>query len=233
MICGGAEAAITPMGVGGFAAMRALSTRNDDPEHASRPFDADRDGFVIGEGAGVLILEELEHARARGAKIYAEVVGYGMSSDAFHITQPSEDGDGAARVMTNAIKDAGVEANDVDYINAHGTSTYYNDKLETMAIKRVFGDSAYSIPVSSTKSMMGHLLGAAGGVEAGLIALALRDQIVPPTANYEKPDPECDLDYVPNTARRMPLKHALSNSFGFGGTNAALLMRRYDEGDEK
>jgi 3-oxoacyl-[acyl-carrier-protein] synthase II len=233
MICGGAEAAITPMGVGGFAAMRALSTRNDDPEHASRPFDADRDGFVIGEGAGVLILEELEHARARGAKIYAEMVGYGMSSDAFHITQPSEDGDGAVRVMRNAIKDAGLETNDIDYINAHGTSTYYNDKLETLAIKRVFGDSAYSIPVSSTKSMMGHLLGAAGGVEAGLIALALRDQIVPPTANYEKPDPECDLNYVPNTARRVPLKHALSNSFGFGGTNAALLMRRYDEGDEK
>jgi len=233
MICGGAEAAITPMGVGGFAAMRALSTRNNDPEHASRPFDADRDGFVIGEGAGVLILEELEHARARGAKIYAEMVGYGMSSDAFHITQPSEDGDGAVRVMTNAIKDAGVETNDIDYINAHGTSTYYNDKLETLAIKRVFGDSAYSIPVSSTKSMMGHLLGAAGGVEAGLIALALRDQIVPPTENYEKPDPECDLNYVPNTARRVPLKHALSNSFGFGGTNAALLMRRYDEGDEK
>ena len=228
MICGGAEAAITPMGVGGFAAMRALSTRNNDPEHSSRPFDADRDGFVIGEGAGVLLLEELEHARARGAKIYAEVVGYGMSSDAFHITQPSEDGDGAVRVMTNAIKDAGVQTQEIGYINAHGTSTYYNDKLETMAIKRVFGDSAYSIPVSSTKSMMGHLLGAAGGVEAGVIALALRDQVVPPTANYEKPDPECDLDYVPKTARRAQMKYALSNSFGFGGTNAALLMKRYD-----
>lgn len=228
MLCGGAEAAITPMGVGGFAAMRALSTRNDDPEHASRPFDAGRDGFVIGEGSGVLLLEELERARGRGAKIYAEMVGYGMSSDAFHITQPSENGDGAVRVMANAIKDAGVQPQDVDYINAHGTSTHYNDKLETMAIKKVFGDSAYSIPVSSTKSMMGHLLGAAGGVEAGIIALALHDQIVPPTANYEKPDPDCDLDYVPNGARRRAMRYALSNSFGFGGTNAALLMKRYD-----
>jgi 3-oxoacyl-[acyl-carrier-protein] synthase II len=233
MICGGAEAAITPMGVGGFAAMRALSTRNNDPEHSSRPFDADRDGFVIGEGAGTLILEELDHARRRGAKIYAEVVGYGMSSDAFHITQPSEDGDGAVRVMTNAIKDAGVEPHEIDYINAHGTSTFYNDKLETMAIKRVFGDSAHSIPVSSTKSMMGHLLGAAGGVEAGIIALALRDQVAPPTANYEKPDPDCDLDYVPNQARRIRMRYALSNSFGFGGTNAALLLKRWDNGDEK
>ena len=228
MLCGGAEAAITPMGVGGFAAMRALSTRNDDPEHASRPFDADRDGFVIGEGAGVLLLEELERARGRGAKIYAELVGYGMSSDAFHITQPSENGDGAIRVMTNALKDAGVQPQEVDYINAHGTSTHYNDKLETLAIKKVFGDSAYSIPVSSTKSMMGHLLGAAGGVEAGIIALALHDQIVPPTANYETPDTDCDLDYVPNVARRVPMRYALSNSFGFGGTNAALLMKRYD-----
>jgi len=228
MLCGGAEAAITPMGVGGFAAMRALSTRNDDPEHASRPFDADRDGFVIGEGAGVLILEELEHAKSRGAKIYAEVVGYGMSSDAFHITQPSENGDGAIRVMTNALKDASVDAHEVDYINAHGTSTHYNDKLETMAIKQVFGDSAYSIPISSTKSMMGHLLGAAGGVEAGVIALALRDQIIPPTANLDKADPECDLDYVPNHSRRRTMKYALSNSFGFGGTNAALLLKRFD-----
>jgi 3-oxoacyl-[acyl-carrier-protein] synthase II len=228
MICGGAEAAITQMGVGGFAAMRALSTRNDNPAGSSRPFDADRDGFVIGEGAGVLLLEELEHAKARGAKIYAEVAGYGMSSDAFHITQPSENGDGAVRVMTNAIKDAGIGIEDVDYINAHGTSTYYNDKLETMAIKRVFGDSAYSIPVSSTKSMMGHLLGAAGGVEAGITALALRDQVAPPTINYEKPDPECDLDYVPNAARRAQMKYALSNSFGFGGTNAALLMKRFE-----
>ena len=232
MLCGGAEAAITPMGVGGFAAMRALSTRNQDPEHASRPFDAGRDGFVIGEGAGIILLEELERARGRGAKIYAELVGYGMSSDAFHITQPSEDGDGAVRVMSNAIKDARIQPQDVDYINAHGTSTHYNDKLETMAIKKVFGDSAYSIPVSSTKSMMGHLLGAAGGVEAGILALALQDQIVPPTANYESPDPDCDLDYVPNRARRRPVRYALSNSFGFGGTNAALLMKRYD-GDEK
>jgi 3-oxoacyl-[acyl-carrier-protein] synthase II len=232
MLCGGAEAAITPMGVGGFAAMRALSTRNDDPEHASRPFDAGRDGFVIGEGAGVLLLEELGRARRRGAKIYAELVGYGMSSDAFHITQPSEDGDGAVRVMTNAMKDAGIQPHEVDYINAHGTSTHYNDKLETMAIKRVFGDSAQSIPVSSTKSMMGHLLGAAGGVEAGISALALKDQIVPPTSNYENPDPDCDLDYVPNAARRIPIRYVLSNSFGFGGTNAALLMKRYD-GDQE
>src|SRR5215468_6179351 len=229
MICGGAESAITPMSVAGFASMRALSARNDDPEHASRPFDADRDGFVIGEGAGVLVLEELERARARGAKIYAEVVGYGMSSDAFHITQPSENGDGAVRVMTNALQDAGVEPHEVDYINAHGTSTFYNDKLETMAIKKVFGDSAYSIPVSSTKSMMGHLLGAAGGVEAGVIALALREQNIPPTSNYEESDPDCDLDYVPRVARRQPLRYALSNSFGFGGTNAAVLMKRYDE----
>jgi 3-oxoacyl-[acyl-carrier-protein] synthase II len=217
------------MGVGGFAAMRALSTRNDDPARASRPFDLDRDGFVIGEGAGILILEELEHARARGAKIYAEMSGYGMSSDAFHITQPSENGDGAVRVMQYAIEDAGIEPREIDYINAHGTSTYYNDKLETMAIKRVFGDSAYSIPVSSTKSMMGHLLGAAGGVEAGVIALALKEQVAPPTANYEKADPECDLDYVPNKARKIPIRYALSNSFGFGGTNAALVMKRYEE----
>ena len=228
VICGGAEAAITPMGVGGFAAMRALSTRNDDPEHSSRPFDLGRDGFVIGEGAGILILEELEHARARGAKIYAEMVGYGMTSDAYHITQPSEDADGAVRVMSKALNDAGIQAQEVGYINAHGTSTFYNDKLETLAIKKVFGDSAYSIPVSSTKSMMGHLLGAAGGVEAGIIALALRDQIAPPTANYEKPDPECDLDYVPNTARRVRIGYALSNSFGFGGTNAALVMKSYE-----
>jgi 3-oxoacyl-[acyl-carrier-protein] synthase II len=229
VLCGGAEAAITPMGVGGFAAMRALSTRNDDPGRSSRPFDADRDGFVIGEGAGVLVLEELEHARRRGAKVYAEVVGYGMSSDAFHITQPSEDGDGAVRVMSNAIKDAGVEPREVGYINAHGTSTFYNDKLETTAIKRVFADAAYGTPVSSTKSMMGHLLGAAGGVEAGVLALALRDQIMPPTANYEKPDPDCDLDYVPNQARRAQIRYALSNSFGFGGTNAALLMKQFDD----
>jgi 3-oxoacyl-[acyl-carrier-protein] synthase II len=229
MICGGAEGAITSMGVGGFAAMRALSERNDDPEHASRPFDGNRDGFVIGEGAGILILEELEHAKARGAKIYAELVGYGMTSDAFHITQPSEDGDGAFRVMSAALNDAGVEPHQVGYINAHGTSTYYNDKLETLAIKRVFGDSAYSIPVSSTKSIMGHLLGAAGGVEGGILAMALQEQVAPPTANYEKQDPECDLDYVPNSPRKINIEYALSNSFGFGGTNAALLMKRYSD----
>ncbi|HYM01019.1 MAG TPA: beta-ketoacyl-ACP synthase II [Blastocatellia bacterium] len=229
MICGGAEAPITPMGVAGFAAMRALSTRNDAPEQSSRPFEADRDGFVIGEGSGVLVLEELGRARARGARIYAELVGYGMTSDAFHITQPSEDGDGAIRVMRNALDDAGIAPREVDYINAHGTSTYYNDKNETFAIKQVFGDSAYSIPVSSTKSMMGHLLGAAGGVEAGVLALAIKNRVVPPTANYDKPDPECDLDYVPNSARRLEIRYALSNSFGFGGTNAALLMKAYDE----
>lgn len=232
MICGGAESSITPMGVGGFAAMRALSTRNDEPERASRPFEADRDGFVIGEGSGVLILEELGHALGRGARIYAEMIGYGMSSDAFHITQPSEDGDGAVRVMQNAIADANVHPHEIDYINAHGTSTYYNDRLETLAIKRVFGDSAYSVAVSSTKSMMGHLLGAAGGVEAGIVALAIHGQALPPTINYEKPDPECDLDYVANTARRSEVRYALSNSFGFGGTNAALLMKRYEDGAE-
>lgn len=229
MICGGAEGAISPMGVGGFASMRALSTRNDEPQRASRPFDAQRDGFVIGEGAGIIILEELEHAKARGARIYAEVVGYGMTSDAFHVTQPSEDGDGAVRVMQAAIADAGIEAHQVGYINAHGTSTYYNDKLETMAIKKVFGDSASAIPVSSTKSVMGHLLGAAGGVEGGVLALALHNQTAPPTANYENQDPECDLDYVPNTPRKVNMEYALSNSFGFGGTNAALLMKRYEE----
>jgi len=229
MICGGAEAPITPMGVAGFAAMRALSTRNDEPEKASRPFDADRDGFVIGEGSGILILEELNRARNRGAKIYAELVGYGMTADAYHITQPSEDGAGAVRVMQAAIDEAGVPPHEIDYINAHGTSTYYNDKIETAAIKRVFGDSAYSIPVSSTKSMMGHLLGAAGGVEAGIIAMSIRNRTIPPTANYEKPDADCDLDYVPRVPRRREVKYALSNSFGFGGTNAALLMKRYDE----
>ncbi|MEW6125451.1 MAG: beta-ketoacyl-ACP synthase II [Acidobacteriota bacterium] len=229
MICGGAEGAITPMGVGGFASMRALSERNAEPERASRPFDGNRDGFVIGEGAGMLILEELEHARARGAKIYAELVGYGMTSDAYHITQPCEDGDGAIRVMQTTIKDAGIEPQQIGYINAHGTSTYYNDKIETMAIKKVFGDAAYSIPISSTKSVMGHLLGAAGGVEAGVLALAVHNQTAPPTTNYEQPDPECDLDYVPNTPRKTDIAYALSNSFGFGGTNAALLMKRYPE----
>jgi 3-oxoacyl-[acyl-carrier-protein] synthase II len=231
VICGGAEAPITPMGVAGFAAMRALSTRNSEAEKASRPFDANRDGFVIGEGSGIVILEELERAHARGAKIYAEMVGYGMSADAYHITQPPEEGDGAGRGMQAALNDAAVQPFEVGYINAHGTSTYFNDKIETTAIKRVFGDSAYSIPISSTKSMMGHLLGAAGGVEAGIIALALDNQILPPTINYDTPDPECDLDYVPNTARQAQVRYALSNSFGFGGTNAALLMKRYENSD--
>ena len=228
MIVGGAEAAITQLAVGGFGSMRALSTRNDEPQRASRPFDKDRDGFVIGEGAGMLILEALDHARQRGASIYAEVVGYGMSGDAFHITAPSEDGDGAMRAMAMALRGAGVEPGDVQYINAHGTSTPYNDKLETLAIKRLFGEHAARVAVSSTKSMTGHLLGAAGGFEAGLIALALRHQIMPPTINLETPDPECDLDFVPLTARPAAITHALSNSFGFGGTNAALLMRRFD-----
>jgi len=227
MICGGAEAAITPMGVGGFAAMRALSTRNEAPEKASRPFDRDRDGFVMGEGAGILILEELEFARRRGANILAEVVGYGMAGDAFHITQPSEDADGAVRVMQNTLADAQLLPAQVNYINAHGTSTPFNDRLETLAIKKVFGEHAPKLPVSSTKSMTGHLLGGAGGLEAGIVTLALRDQILPPTANYEYPDPDCDLDYVPNQARKAEIEYALSNSFGFGGTNAALLFKHY------
>ena len=228
MICGGAEAAITPMGIGGFASMRALSTRNDEPARASRPFDADRDGFVVGEGAGILILEALESAEKRGAPILAEIVGYGMSGDAFHITQPSDDGDGAYRVMAATIADAGVRPVDVGYINAHGTSTPVGDRLETLAIKRLFGDHARKLAVSSTKSMTGHLLGGAGGLEAGFSVLALRDQMMPPTINYEKPDPECDLDYVPNQARKAALRYALSNSFGFGGTNAALLFKRWE-----
>jgi 3-oxoacyl-[acyl-carrier-protein] synthase II len=227
MICGGSEAAITPMSVGGFASMRALSQRNEQPERASRPFDRDRNGFVIGEGAGILILEELEMARWRGATIFAEMVGYGMSGDAFHITQPSEDGDGAYRVMINAIQDAGVRPDQIDYVNAHGTSTPFNDKLETLAIKRAFGDHAYQLKISSTKSMTGHLLGAAGGLEGGISVLALHNQQIPPTINYETPDPDCDLDYTPNTARSAHIDYALSNSFGFGGTNAALLFRRY------
>lgn len=229
MICGGAEAAITPMGVGGFASMRALSTRNDEPEKGSRPFDRERDGFVIGEGAGILILEELGFALKRGARILGEVVGYGMSGDAFHITQPSEDAGGAIRVMRNALGDAKLLPEQVDYINAHGTSTPFNDKLETLAIKTVFGEHARKMPVSSTKSMTGHLLGGAGGLEAGIVTLILRDQIIPPTINYENPDPDCDLDYVPNQARRATVNYALSNSFGFGGTNAALLFKRYSE----
>jgi len=227
MICGGTEAAITPMGVGGFAAMRALSTRNNEPERASRPFDKERDGFVIGEGSGILILEELDFALQRGAQILAEIVGYGMSGDAFHITQPEETADGAVRAMRSTLADAAIRPEQVNYINAHGTSTPYNDRLETLAIKKVFGEHARTLAVSSTKSMTGHLLGGAGGVEAGITALVLRDQMLPPTINLENPDPDCDLDYVPNQARKADVEYALSNSFGFGGTNAALLMKRY------
>jgi len=227
MICGGSEGAITPMSVGGFASMRALSTRNDDPQTASRPFDKDRDGFVIGEGAGILILEELEHARRRGAKIYAEVVGYGMTSDAFHYTMP--DMDGPRRVMLKAIKDAGISPDKVDYINVHGTSTPIGDKNETSAIKAAFGEHARRLAASSTKSMTGHLLGGAGGLESGITALAVHHQLLPPTINYETPDPECDLDYVPNEARPATVDYALSNSFGFGSTNAALLFKRFEK----
>ncbi|HXY04770.1 MAG TPA: beta-ketoacyl-ACP synthase II [Terriglobales bacterium] len=229
MIAGGTEAAVTPMSVGGFGAMRALSTRNDAPEKSSRPWDSARDGFVIGEGAGILILEELEIAQRRGAKILAEIVGYGMSGDAYHITQPAENGDGAYRVMLNTLNDARVKPEQVGYINAHGTSTDIGDKLETIAIKRAFGDYAYKLPVSSTKSMTGHLLGGAGGLEAGITVLALRNQLLPPTINLEKPDPECDLDYVPQHARKTSLEYAMSNSFGFGGTNGALLFRHWTE----
>jgi 3-oxoacyl-[acyl-carrier-protein] synthase II len=228
MIAGGSEAAITPMGVGGFGAMRALSTRNDEPSRASRPFDKDRDGFIIGEGSGVVILEELGMARARGARIYAELVGYGMSADAYHITAPSEDGEGAVRVMRRCLASAGIPPAEVQYVNAHGTSTPYNDKLETLALRKTFGDHAPALAISSTKSMTGHLLGAAGGLEAGITALAVHTQRVPPTINLDHADPECDLDYVPHTARTLPIEYALSNSFGFGGTNAALLLRRYD-----
>jgi 3-oxoacyl-[acyl-carrier-protein] synthase II len=227
MICGGSEAAITPMGVGGFGAMKALSTRNDAPERASRPFDAERDGFVVGEGAGILIMESLEHAQRRNAPILAEIVGYGMAGDANHITQPAEDGDGAYRVMRAALKDAKLNAEQVSYVNAHGTSTPLGDAIETIALKRVFGDHAKKVAVSSTKSMTGHLLGGAGGLEAGISVLALRDQILPPTINYEHPDPSCDLDYVPNQARKADVEYALSNSFGFGGTNAALIFKRW------
>jgi 3-oxoacyl-[acyl-carrier-protein] synthase II len=228
MIAGGTEAAITPMGVGGFAAMRALSTRNDEPEKASRPWDAGRDGFVIGEGAGIVILEDLEFARKRGAPILAEIVGYGMSADAFHITQPAEDGEGGFRVMMNAIHDAKITPADIGYVNAHGTSTPIGDVLETTAIKRTFGENT-KVAVSSTKSMTGHLLGGAGGLEAGITILALRDQVLPPTINLETPDPECNLDYVPNLARKASLEFALSNSFGFGGTNGSLIFRRWTE----
>ena len=227
MICGGAEAAITPLSVGGFASARALSTRNDEPTRASRPFDAQRDGFVIGEGAGILILEELEFARRRGAPIFAEIVGYGMTGDAFHITQPAEGGDGAYRVMKRTVADAKIAPDAVGYVNAHGTSTPIGDAIETCAMKRLFGDRAKSVAVSSTKSMTGHLLGGAGGLEAGISILALRDQILPPTINLENPDPECDLDYVPLHARKADVQYALSNSFGFGGTNASLLFKRW------
>jgi 3-oxoacyl-[acyl-carrier-protein] synthase II len=227
MICGGTEAAITPMGIGGFASMKALSMRNDDPPHASRPFDAQRDGFVVGEGAGILILERLEHAQKRNAPILAEIVGYGMSGDACHITQPAENGDGAYRVMKAALKDAKLAPEDIGYVNAHGTSTPIGDVIETRALSRLFGERVKQVPVSSTKSMTGHLLGGAGGLEAGISVLALRDQILPPTINQEAPDPECDLDYVPNTARKASVDYVLSNSFGFGGTNAALIFSRW------
>jgi 3-oxoacyl-[acyl-carrier-protein] synthase II len=228
MICGGTEACITPMGIGGFAAMRALSTRNDEPLRASRPWDKDRDGFVVGEGAAILILEELEFARKRGAHIKAEIVGYGMSADAFHVTAPPDDGDGAFRVMRNAMRDAKIEPNQIQYVNAHGTSTSVGDRAETAAIKRAFGDHAYKMAVSSTKSMTGHLLGGAGGLEAGITILALRDQLAPPTINLDNPDEGCDLDYVPHTARSIKMEYALSNSFGFGGTNGCLIFKRFE-----
>jgi len=227
MVAGGTEANLTPLTVGGFNAMKALSRRNDEPEKASRPFDKDRDGFVVAEGSGIIIMEELEHARARGAKIYAEIVGYGYNSDAYHITAPCPDGDGFIRCMRMALRDAHISSDDVDYINAHGTSTDLNDQIETLAIKKVFGDKAYKIPVSSTKSMTGHLLGAAGAVEAIFTVLSIRNQICPPTINYTTPDPDCDLDYVPNKAREHEINVALSNSFGFGGTNCTLVFKRY------
>lgn len=228
MIAGGSEAAITPMGIGGFSAMKALSTRNDEPEKASRPFDRDRDGFVVGEGSGILVLEELEHARRRGARILAEIVGYGMSGDAHHITLPPEDGAGAVYAMRAALEDAGVKPQDVQYINAHGTSTPPNDRIETLAIKKLFGDHARKLAVSSTKSMTGHLLGAAGGLEGVVTSLSIHEQVMPPTINLDNPDPDCDLDYVANQARRAEIRYALSNSFGFGGTNVALLFAEYD-----
>ena len=229
MICGGAESAITPMSVAGFNSMKAMSTRNDDPKGASRPFDLNRDGFVIGEGAGIIILEELEFAKKRGATIYAEIVGYGMTGDAYHQTSPDESGSGAIRVMQKAIKDAGITPADIGYINAHGTSTFFNDRGETKAIKEVFGERAYKIPVSSTKSMTGHALGAAGGIEAVISILAMTKEKLPPTINYETPYPECDLDYVPNVPRDAKVDYVLSNSFGFGGTNACLVFKRYSE----
>ncbi len=229
MVAGGAEAPITPLGLAGFCSMRALSLRNDSPQKASRPFDAERDGFVIGEGAGVLLLEDLRSAKKRGAEIYAEIVGYGMSGDAYHVSAPRMDGHGAFLSMQKAVKDAGIDPAQVDYINAHGTSTPYNDKIETFAIKKLFGDHAYRIGVSSTKSMTGHLLGAAGALEAAISALCLKHQIMTPTINHEHPDPECDLDYVPNEARPAEITYALSNSFGFGGTNGSLLLKRFEE----
>ena len=228
MIAGGSEAAITPMGVGGFASMRALSTRNDEPERASRPFDKDRDGFVIGEGAGILILEELEIAKRRGAKIYCEIVGYGLSSDAYHLTGQPEDANGAVRSMRMALRKAGVRPDQIDYVNAHGTSTPINDPTETLAVKTTFGEHAKKLVMSSTKSMTGHLLGAAGGLEAGICALAICDQVAPPTINLDNPDPACDLDYAPKVKRAMKIDYALSNSFGFGGTNGTLLLKRYE-----
>ena len=227
MIAGGAEGVITPLCVGGFAAMRALSTRNEEPQKASRPFDRERDGFVIGEGAGILILEELGHAARRNARIYAEVAGYGTSGDAYHVSAPSDDGDGPIRVMRNAIQDAGIDPSAIDYVNAHGTSTPQGDVVESRAIKAVFGSRARAVAVSSTKSMTGHLLGGAGGLETAITAMAIRENLVPPTINYTTPDPECDLDYVPNEARRMKVNYALNNSFGFGGTNAAIVLKKY------
>jgi 3-oxoacyl-[acyl-carrier-protein] synthase II len=229
MFAGGSESVITPLGIGGFNAMKALSTRNNEPEKASRPFDKDRDGFIMGEGAGILILEALEHAISRGARIYAEMIGYGMTADAYHITSPAPEGEGAARCMAIALKDGGLNPSDVDYINAHGTSTKYGDELESMAIKTVFNEHAYKVAVSSTKSMTGHLLGAAGGVEAVISILAMNNNIVPPTINLDNPDPQCDLDYVPHKARRMEVNCVMSNSFGFGGTNACLIFKRYKE----
>ncbi len=229
MIAGGTEAVITPLGIGGFNAMKALSTRNDEPEKASRPFDIDRDGFVMGEGAGIVILESLESALDRGAKIYAELVGYGMSADAYHITSPVPDGEGAARCMKMTLKDGGADPSELDYINAHGTSTKYGDEIESKAIKTVFGEHAYKVAISSTKSMMGHLLGASGGVEAVIVVLSIYNGIIPPTINLDKPDPECDLDYVPYKSRKITVNYALSNSFGFGGTNACLLFKKFEE----
>jgi 3-oxoacyl-[acyl-carrier-protein] synthase II len=229
MICGGSEAVITPLGITGFTSMKALSTRNDEPQRASRPFDTDRDGFVMGEGSGILVIEEMEHAVKRGARIYAEIVGYGLNSDAYHITSPAPNGEGAARCMRSTLQDAGLQAEDVNYINAHGTSTKYGDELESTAIKTVFGKHAYSLCVSSTKSMIGHLLGASGGVEAAICALSVYNKIVPPTINLDNPDTQCDLDYVPHNARPLDINIAMSNSFGFGGTNACIILKRFEE----